>query len=490
MSVIKVKFPKPDQIVINKHIDFYNDYETPIYILNGGRYGAKGASIGRKLVKKCLKSKYFKCGLGMKEYNRIKEGVYDTIKKYIENYNLSELFKFNSSPLEIVCVNGNKFIARGFDKSKKVKGIEGLTDFWIDEVIPDITKEDFENALGTLRGVKYPQMILSFNPEPEILEQCWIYNDIFKDRYEKDFSHIQEIELNNKKLKFEYKIIHTTFKDNPYLGYIEQSICEKWKNDYEKTRSQDNRNSQLAEYYYHVWYKGEWFEKNIDLRFWTGFNEIDHINELELNIDEPIHISFDKNVNPYITCAIWQIYNKDFEQIHELCLPNPENKTYIVIQRLIKWLKENKFNNRIYIYGDSTALRDDPNLPVGTNFYKIITNELEKQNYRYELRIPGKRSNTSYDFIRKRKNPNVINSADFINDIFSRNLYGYSITINESCTKSILDYKNLKQGSDGKPLKERNKDGHEKYGHISDAMRYLICEYAYDDFVNYCNRNF
>ena len=142
----------------------------------------------------------------------------------------------------------------------------------------------------------------------------------------------------------------------------------------------------------------------------------------------------------------------------------------------------------IYIYGDATAKHRDTNLQQKENFYTIFCSELNLARIRYELRVPGLRSNKILDARRKHVNPNVKDSADFINEIYESNLYAYEITINESCKISINDYINYKQAPDGSGLKEKDSQGAEKYGHLSDTKRYFICEFVYDDYMKYLNK--
>jgi hypothetical protein len=69
-------------------------------------------------------------------------------------------------------------------------------------------------------------------------------------------------------------------------------------------------------------------------------------------------------------------------------------------------------------------------------------------------------------------------------------LTNITIHLNPECNETIKDFKYVKENNEGAKLKEKTKHAstkvtYEKYGHTSDCLDYLICEYFKDEFINY-----
>src|SRR5580704_17607992 len=90
-----------------------------INFLWGGRDSGKSFFIAQKLILDCLQLDYFRCILIKKTFESIKDSQWELIKNICADWNISHLFSFTVAPLEITCNNGNKFIARGCDKTEK-----------------------------------------------------------------------------------------------------------------------------------------------------------------------------------------------------------------------------------------------------------------------------------------------------------------------------------------------------------------------------------
>ena len=90
-------------------------------ILYGGRGSSKSDFTAKYLIYKCLTDNYFRGILVRNTYNTIKDSQYQTIKDIIFDLGLQDLFEFKLNPLEIHCLNGNRFLARGCDDTSKLK---------------------------------------------------------------------------------------------------------------------------------------------------------------------------------------------------------------------------------------------------------------------------------------------------------------------------------------------------------------------------------
>lgn len=188
---------------------------------------------------------------------------------------------------------------------------------------------------------------------------------------------------------------------------------------------------------------------------------------------KPLHLTFDFNVNPYMTCCVWQIVGKTAYQLAELLTSTPHNTTKGVCNAFKA--KFPKHEAGMFIYGDPSGMKEDTRSEKGFNDFVIIMNELK--HYKPTLRV-------------QKQAPPVVMRANFINTILEHGYMGASLNIDKNCHKTIADYLYLKEDSDGTKLKEKGKDmstgvTYEKYGHTSDANDYFICTAFQSEFIQY-----
>lgn len=200
-----------------------------------------------------------------------------------------------------------------------------------------------------------------------------------------------------------------------------------------------------------------------------GFN----YNSKPYNPNVALHVSFDFNVNPYMTCTIWQIIGKRAIQIAEICLKSPSNTTKAVCNEIKRLY--NGHQAGMFVYGDPNGKKEDTRSEKGFNDYTIIRSELSI--FKPTLKIQSAA-------------PSVVMRGNFINTVFSSEFDGLEITIDSKCVNSIADYLYLKEDSDGTKLKEKAKDvgtgsTYEKYGHTSDANDYLYTSAFAAEFEKY-----
>lgn len=210
--------------------------------------------------------------------------------------------------------------------------------------------------------------------------------------------------------------------------------------------------------------------------FYKCFDKLRHTGETKYNPALPIHLTFDFNVNPYVTCNVWQVEGKIGKQIDEICLPAPLNRTVDAVREFGRRYKGHK--RQILVYGDPAGKHEDTRTERGFNDYRIITGELKKLGFE------------SRDMVQNVA-PAVHERADFINTIFEKNYDGVTLLIDKKCKQTINDYLYLKEASDQTKLKEKVKNPdtgvtYEKYGHTSDANDYFFCAHfagSYEKFV-------
>jgi phage terminase large subunit len=270
------------------------DSDADIFILWGGRDSGKSHFIAQLLIKDCLELPYFKCILSRKVQDTIKESQWATIKQIIEEWGLSSLFEFRVNPLEIRCVNGNKFIARGADKSGKVKGVKDPTHAWFEEM-NQMSRDEYSVISTTLRSsVTRSREYWSFNPECEgNFEDFWLYK-VVEDYYGTK-TEIKTIHDGGIEYKVKYEFVHSTYDDNPFCP-------PERKSKYLNTTQGDD-------YLYGVWIRGFWGNQKIERPFAIAYNEKKHVEPCQYAPGRQMVISVDFNIDPFSAIVIQQWFD-------------------------------------------------------------------------------------------------------------------------------------------------------------------------------------
>lgn len=217
------------------------------------------------------------------------------IRDIAEAWGVSHLFDFTSSPLEIRCVNGNKFISRGCDNHGKLRGVTNPSHAWYEEG-NQLSEDDFTTASTTLRGEVRVQQWFSFNPEAVgILDDYWLYKNFFKDvPYDCVYNWERTHKIDGENITLKYSSTHTTYHINPYV--------------------RPERKAQLEEliyfnpYWYDVYARGRWGKHEIKRPYCINFKTEKHVSDLAVfNASLPVIFSLDFNVEPFVCeCShIW-----------------------------------------------------------------------------------------------------------------------------------------------------------------------------------------
>lgn len=460
---MKVILPAWSKTINETFIPLVNNRDRYL-ILKGGRGSSKSVFAAKKLIVRCLREPYFRYILYRKTYNTIKDSQFQTIKDIVYDWGLQDLFVFNTSPLEIRCINGNKFICRGGDEPKKLKSIKDPTGVWYEEEIPE--EGDFITITTSIRTQKaeYLQEIFSINPEVEgDYTEHWFWKNFFKDKPDGTFSDKIMIDLGDgEQFETSYTVHHSTYKDNRWLpdSFKAQLI------DLQRTNP----------YYYTIYALGMWGNRTTEGNFYNRFDRSKNVVPAKDAAYDPnavLHVTFDFNVNPYVTCNVWQVYGKKAIQIDEICLPDPKNRTTYACQEFVRRYRSHSAG--VFIYGDPAGLAQDTRTEQGYNDFRIIGNELAifKPQMKY-LKVA----------------PPVHTRGLFINDVFADNAQWVELYISDKCSHAIADYTFLKAASDGTKAKIKIKHpdtgvSYEKYGHSSDANDYMICAVFASEFAAY-----
>jgi phage terminase large subunit len=105
---MRVNYPTDLSKIINQEfIPLFSNRDRYL-LLWGGRGSSKSNFTAKKLVKDCLKSRYFRQILIRDTYASIKDSQYQTIKDEVYERGLESLFHFKENPLEIQREHGTK----------------------------------------------------------------------------------------------------------------------------------------------------------------------------------------------------------------------------------------------------------------------------------------------------------------------------------------------------------------------------------------------
>jgi PBSX family phage terminase large subunit len=352
----EISIPKKAFLPVYHHL---LNSTADIDFLYGGRDSGKSRFVASILLVACLKLPYFRCVLARKVYNTIKESQWQTIKDVAEAWGLSELFVFNTSPLEIRCQNGNKFICRGFDEPGKLKSLSNTTHTWIEEGT-QLDLDDFIVLMTTLRSnVGRVKTWVTFNPEAYgNYEEYWLYKT-FYEPYPGDiyafFRHEWHIPVGKSKVVFTYQSTHTTYSDNRYCSLERAAFLEQLRD--------------LDPYYYQVFTLGKWGNRQVGDPFCFAFDPAKHKKPVELSHHRELYLSFDFNVNP-ITCGVYQHWENNIVCKKAFKLPNSD------IYKLCDEIKLH-FPHFLYLVtGDATGRNTTAMVEDGINYYTIIKNKL------------------------------------------------------------------------------------------------------------------
>lgn len=224
--------------------------------------------------------------------------------------------------------------------------------------------------------------------------------------------------------------------------------------------------------------------------FIPKFQRLVHVKKVAFIPDLPVHLSLDFNVAPYMTGICGQFVPKGtkielpdgtiidatfrakLRLFKAYCLPSPNNTTEGICKALKKDFPR---MTGLYYYGD----------PSGRNRQTVSTEY--RDNFAVVEKVLAAYLRNTSDRV-PTGHPSVLDSRDFLNDLFAANKYDLDIEIDESLKELIHDLEYAKEDKNGKMLKPTVKDKetgqtYEKYGHNLDALRYLVVkllDYWYD----------
>lgn len=412
-----------------------------IDFLWGGRDSGKSAHIARQLIMDCLRLPYFRCVLVRKVFNTIKDSQWQLIKDVVEEWGISHLFTFNSSPLEIKCANGNKFLCRGMDDPGRLKSISNPSHAWGEE-LNQFELDDFIVLMTSLRyNAGECKVWASFNPECEgNFEEYWLYKTFF-DNNQYNFTSTWSMEIppcpqfpQGEKVEYKYQSTHTTYKDNKYCRAARIIFLEKL--------------ADIDPYYYMVFTLGKWGNKKITDPFCLTFSKEKNVGPTKLRKDMEVVLSFDFNVNP-ITCGVYQHAGDHIWCVESIKLDKSD------IYKLCDYIKAAYGGSLFLVTGDATGKNTNALVQDGINYYTVIKTQLNLGQP--QLKVPS-------------VNPVVRENRLLVNAVF----HNCTVTMDpDRCKELIFDCQNVSVNDVGDIEKGDRKNPKKRADHL-DHWRYYL----------------
>jgi phage terminase large subunit len=217
-------------------------------VLYGGGSSGKSYFIAQRYIWRLMNESPLNLMVVRQTGDTNRDTTFALLKQIINKWHASKFFKINDSDMRIVCLkNGNAVIFKGLDDVEKLKSTTfqngELTDIWLEEA-SEISEASFNQLDVRLRGGKSKkQIVLSFNP---VSINHWLKRKFYdKSAGSKCDTYVySEDAIDGRNIKLLCTILHTTYKDNKFLGDAERLVLEAYKD--------------TDPYYYTVYCLGQW----------------------------------------------------------------------------------------------------------------------------------------------------------------------------------------------------------------------------------------
>lgn len=419
------------------------------------------------VVKSCLEYPGIRMVLARKELKNLLSTTWSTMIGVLNNWGLIQDVHYHINNQRIVLTFWNGSTISGLELAPSLQdpdyarlGSLEITGGFIDEA-----SEVLEKAVEVLQSrIRYRiaetfvvgKLLLCSNPS-----QNWI-RSVF----------VQDDDGNPAKLKKGYRYLPFSLFDNP-----DENFRMIYFNRLRKIRDKATRQRLL----YGNWDYVEANKMSAYYNFDGDKHIVQNLQDKKYNPMRPLVLSFDFNVNPYMSCLPIQ-FNWEGKEVYVfkeiVGKPEEKNNNAPAFGRFIaKTLKEMGNISNLLITGDPAGLARSSQTEAGVNNYTIIINALNTQGFSTSLQL-------------FRTQPSQISRLDFMNELLN-GYTGWHIFIDIACRRLVDDLVYQKKNPDGTKEKKKvlmeNGTRAEKYGHMSDCFDYALCYYLANDYNTFIN---
>lgn len=345
-------------------------------------------------------------------------------KSFIDTHNLAEQ--------TVRFTNGSSltFFPENYNQDKNLTRLDGIeANFFLIEEGQEIQRKTFEKC--KLRAGRHIIPDLDIQPNPMIMITCnpsqnWT-KTVFYDPYVND------------ELPGDYYYQQSLMMDNPALPQV---YLEGLENLDDITKE--------------IFVKGNWDIVDVERPFAYAFNRQRHIkNNLQMNTEEPIILSFDFNVDP-ITCLAGQSYDGTIRILREFRLRNSD--IFQLCDRILSTFP----NCYFLVTGDASGSNRSAMTQGAKNYYQVIYQQMGIPKSAFK--VPS-------------FNPSIKNSRILLNSILERHP---DMAIDSSCQFLVNDLQSVQADETGDI--DKSKDKHST--HLLDCFRYYLWTF-HSNFVKY-----
>lgn len=428
------------------------------FYIYGGKGSAKTVTISQIISKLCIENNE-KAICFRKESTTIATTLENSFNVGIKTSRLENAYK-KMQLRQRSTINNAEVIFKGIDDENKVKGIEGYSYLYHDE-LDQFNEQDYTESINAFRGEVAKVYFAAWNPtdiesfvKTEIIDvEKWQDCEEFKLPSVNSFVKINS---NGKKA-----LIKTLYSDNYWMvgsscgtyGYIDTTTIER----YESRKEYDP-------HWYSVNVLGEWGVIKPTDPFFMNFDMNKHVKmNLEISKHLPIYLSFDFNV--IYSCVVGQssTYERWFRRFKDYY------EDGLDLEDLVKEIvRDFGYNFTYIITGDASGNNTTLGSKNNSSCYDTIRSTLISLKVNFEFMVPT----TNLSHVNSRIRNNAIHKRE------QNNFYDQV-----GCSRLIADMQRLRTSRDG----GLNKQDAIKYnyGHLSDAERYFNDVFLYDVFESY-----
>lgn len=417
------------------------------------------------LVYSCIKFSGIRMLVARKVRKTLIETTWKTLKDVLKGWGLVESvnYSINSQLYEITFWNGSTISAIDLTPLPSDPSFDSLGSLEITGAFVDEVSEVSEKAIEVLASrIRYKiedtfivgKILMTCNPTVNWPRKTFVMDD----------------DGNPAKLLPGYRYMPFSLFDNP-----NEKFRMIYYNKLKKIRDKATRDRLL--------YGNWWFVESNSMAAYWNFDGDKHLKQglFESRYDPllPLILSFDFNVNPYMTCLPMQFdyENKKVYVLSEFIgsakdkLNNTPAFTRWVANELLKW----GHVGGVLITGDPAGLARSTQTEDGTNNFTIASKNFTEANLNPKIQLLSKQ-------------PAQITRLEFVNELFT-GYDGWSIEIDIRCHRLTEDFIYQKKNPDG--TKEKKKvltetgERAEKYGHASDCFDYSIAYYLSSTYERY-----
>lgn len=418
------------------------------------------------LASSCMRFPGIRMVVARKVRKDLLESTWVTLKNVLHSWGLVKdiHYSINSVTYVLTFWNGSEIIAMDLTPSPQDPDFNSLGSLEITGGFIDEVSEVSEKAVEVLASrIRYDiadtfvvgKLFMSTNPTTNWIRSTFVMTD----------------EGDPVVLQPGYRYIPFSLFDNP-----NDQFRATYYNKLSKLRNKADRERLL--------YGNWWFTTSNKMAAYWNFDGDKHLihNLRESAYDrlKPLILSFDFNVNPYMSCLPIQI---DFDNKIVYVFPefvgypkDKRNNTPAFTRWVASQLISDGHVGGVLITGDPAGLSRSTQTEEGVNNFTIANKNLSEGDVlRPKIQLLSKQ-------------PAVVTRLEFINELLN-GYGGWAIRIDARCHRLVDDFVYQKKNPDGTKEKKKvlNENGErvERWGHFSDCFDYAMIYYLGSDYSKY-----